>query len=191
VQRVSSMRTFLTLPTFMLGLAFAIAPVGGCDRVKTDQSKTSQSSPPAAKASVPAGFVIERSPDGAADVAAVKKSAVKAGDDVVVRGIVGGAEQPFTADRAVFQIMDSSVMTCDKMGMADCKTPWDACCHQDEAKAKGATVQVVDAAGNPLKGTLEGVGGLKPAKEVIVKGKARTVDGKSFVIDATSVFVKG
>lgn len=177
-------------PARGLVLACGLALVG-CDKSKPEAKV--EPPPAAERAAIPAGFVLASVPADARDVAAVKAAGVKDGDEVVVRGVVGGAERPFDAARAVVQIIDPAVQTCDKMGMGKeaCSTPWDACCHQDDAKARGATVRVVDAAGTPLAGTLEGVGGLKPLREIVVKGKARTGGGKSLVVDATNVWVKG
>lgn len=167
----------------LLGLAL----VAGCEK---DQPAAAVA-PPADKASVPAAFVLAAAPEGAQDLAALKTGGVTDGQEVTVRAVVGGSVKPFVGNRAVVQVIDPSVETCDRMKGDPCKTPWDACCHPDDAKAKGATVQVVGADGQALKGTLEGVGGLSPLKEVVVRGKARMEGGKALVIDATNVWVKG
>ena len=167
----------------------AVAIVVGCDR--REQSGGATASPATVTAVVPAGFVLNKAPEGAKDVAAVRSGGVKDGDELVVRGVVGGSVQPFVGGRAVVQIIDPSIPTCDKMpGEEGCKTPWDACCNKSDITARSATVEVVDAGGNPLKGTLQGVGGIKPLSEVIVRGKARTEGGKSLVVDASGIYVK-
>ncbi|HEX8913714.1 MAG TPA: hypothetical protein VF796_15245 [Humisphaera sp.] len=183
----------------LASLAVLLAAVG----CKSEEAKGPAASKPAVAvqipapggpaAAVPADFVLKAEPEGAKDLVAVKAAAA-AGDDVVARCVLGGTEQPFGGQWATVQVIDPTVMTCNKMGMADCPTPWDACCHQKEAKAKGASVRVVGADGKPLAGTLQGVGGMKPGSEVVVKGKAKFEgDGekKSLVIEASNVWVKG
>jgi hypothetical protein len=183
------MRSLLT--TVAAALTVGLVLAAGCDKPQAAAPGGPAAAASAAgQAVTPAGFVLDKAPDGVKDVAAVKAAGVKDGDTVIVRGVVGGSEKPFVGTRAVVQIIDPGVQTCDKMPGENCKTPWDACCNQDDAKAKGATVQVVDAAGNPLKGTLEGVGGLKPLAEVVVRGKARMEGGKVLVVDADAIYVK-
>lgn len=167
----------------------------GCDQPAQQaspgqQPQTQQAAAPAGpRAELPAGFVLDKAPEGATDLVAAKKDA-KEGDTVTVRGVVGGTESPFTADRALFVILDPAAQTCDKVPEESCKTPWDACCDADVA-FKRATVQVVDKDGKPVTGGLEGVAGLKPMARVVVTGKVRTVGEKNMVIDATGLHVGG
>lgn len=165
----------------------------GCEKTQpvAQDPPHQQRAAPGPAAAVPADFVLKKAPEGAKDLVAAKKDA-KDGEEVVVNAVVGGSAEPFTAGQAVMQVMDPSVMTCDKMGMNKdvCPTPWDACCHQADVKKKDATVRVVDSEGKPLAGTLEGVGGIAPGKAVVVKGKAHVQEGK-LVIDASNVYVKG
>jgi hypothetical protein len=171
--------------TKCIAWTLALAAIGlGCER----QSDKPVSTPPAAQVAVPAGFILAQEPAGARPLADVKSSA-KDGDDVVIRAVIGGSENPFVATRAVVQIIDPGVKTCDQTPGDSCKTPWDACCDQDNVKAKGATLQVVDTAGKPLAGTLQGVGGLKTLSHVVIVGKAKS-DGPALLINATGVFVK-
>jgi hypothetical protein len=175
----------------VVAASLGVTLVAGCDKSEP-QVTTGGPAPAAVSAAtaLPVGFVLDISPDGAKDLAAVKAAGIKDGDEVIVRGVVGGSEKPFVDNRAVVQIIDPSVTTCDKMPGESCATPWDACCSPDDVKVKSATVQVVDAGGQPLKGTLEGVGGVKPLSEVVVRGKARTEGGKALVIDAIGLYVK-
>ena len=163
----------------------------GCDEPQSQTPASHQATAAASsQAAVPSGFVLDKAPDGAKDLAALKTSAVKDGEQIVVRGVVGGSEHPFVNNRAVVRVIDTSVTTCDKQPGDSCETPWDACCDADNAKKKATTVQVVDAAGSPLRGTLEGVGGLKPLSEVVVRGTARLEGGTNLVIDAAAIHVK-
>ena len=183
------MRNLLKTVVMTGTLALGVALVAGCDKGQTAGPDAPKAAAVGPQAAAPAGFVLDKAPEGAKDVGAVKAAGVKDGDEVVVRGVVGGSASPFVNNRAVVKIIDPAVITCDKMPGDTCKTPWDACCYQDDATARGATVQLVDAGGSPLKGTLEGLGGLKPLSQVVVRGKARMEGGKSLVIDATNVYV--
>jgi hypothetical protein len=174
--------------------ALLVMRLFGCDKAQEQAAAPNAPAvrkPAGPPAAVPADFVLKKSPEAAKNLADAKKEA-KDGDEVVVTAVVGGSAEPFTAGQAVMQVVDPSVLTCDKMGMGKdvCPTPWDACCHQADVKQKDATVRVLNAEGKPLNGTLEGVGGIAPGKTVIVKGKAHLQDGK-LVIDANNVFVKG
>jgi hypothetical protein len=118
------------------------------------------------------------------------KAGVKDGDEVVVRGMVGGREDPVAAGEATVTLLDAATVTCDKMGMDKdaCKTPWDACCDKD-LPAKIATVQVLGADGKPLKASLASAG-VQPMKQLVVAGKARVpADGKGLVIEASKIHV--
>ncbi len=172
----------------LLSLGIGMFLAVGCD--KQNAAAPTDAKPAAsAQAATPAGFLLEKAPDDAKDLLAVKSAGPKNGDEVVVRAIVAGSEHPFVGNRAVVQVIDPSATTCDKMPGDSCKTPWDICCNPGEAKTKGATVQLVDAGGAPLKGTLEGVGGMKPMSQIVIKGKAR-MEGEAMVIDATALHVK-
>ena len=165
-------------------LSIALLAVAGCDRSDT-ASKNPEA--PAATAALPAGMMVETAPADAKGVIELK-GAAKDGDEVVIRGVVGGTEDPVAANQAIVTLVDAGVTTCDKMEGDTCKTPWDACCEKD-LPAKTATVQVVGADGKPLKGSLASAG-VKPLKQVVVAGKARVpADGKALVIEATKIHV--
>ncbi|MBX3376259.1 MAG: hypothetical protein KF678_04565 [Phycisphaeraceae bacterium] len=120
----------------------------------------------------------------------VKKSA-KAGDTVVIQGLVGGSRDPFIAGRAVFTIVGSGLKPCvtDK-GEACCNTPWDYCCDtKEDIAAHAATIRVVDEGGAPLKASIKGQHGIKELSEVVIVGSIAQVDGKVLVVNATGVFV--
>ena len=139
---------------------------------------------------LPAGLVIEQAPEGAREVADVRKAAD--GDVVVVRGRIGGQRKPFTAGRAQFQLVDLAVSTCDKMPDDHCPTPWDMCCEPTKDIADNSvTVQVVGAGDRPLRAELSGVGGMKPMSEIAVKGVVKkSADGKAVMVNATQIHVK-
>ena len=181
-------RNLLAVALFAIAATIFVA----CDDTEPSQPSATQ----AATATdgpadaLPAGLILDKSPDAPQDVVAVQKSA-KAGDTVTLRGRVGGTEKPLADNRAIVTVVDPSVTTCEKMPGENCQTPWDACCDPDATK-KSATIQVVGADGRPLKAPLTGVGGIAPLKELIVTGKVRAAaDSGALVVDATGIYVKG
>ncbi len=108
-----------------------------------------------------------------------------------MQGRIGGGVNPFVAERAVFTLADLSLPPCDANPDDKCPTPWDYCCEpQDKIVAASVSVQVADDAGKPLKLGLNGVNGLRPGGELIVKGRVASKDGNSLVVSATTIFVK-
>ena len=73
--------------------------------------------------------------------------------------------------------------TCDEKDDDNCPTPWDVCC-EDRNKIKSSTmsVQVLDANGSIIKGTLDGVSGIKSGKSVKVKGTLDRTSTHDFII---------
>src|SRR5437762_13832163 len=80
--------------------------LGGCEK-SANPGGTSAST---ARAALPADFFLSREPAEVRDVADVRSNA-KAGEPVVVRGRIGGAD-PFGKDRAIFKMVDRSLKTC-------------------------------------------------------------------------------
>ncbi len=161
----------------------------GCDRAETAATAPS----PAAKAQageLPAGLILSSMPAGAQTVKQVRTGA-KDGQEVVVRGMIAGRVDPIAENRAILTLLDPSMKTCDTMAGDTCKTPWDACCETaEDIAANSVTAQVVDEAGTVLKRGLGGVAGVKPLKEVVVKGKLKvSPDGKAAVVDATGLYI--
>ncbi len=175
-----------------LTLAIACAAVFiGCDA--DDAPATAQPAAGEAAASLPANLFLAKAPDGAVELAAAKKSA-KPGDEIIVRGRIAGAPEPLAPNRAILTLLDGSVKTCNQMPGDACTTPWDACCEPRESlQANTATIQIVDAAGKPLKTTLRGVNGIEPLKELIIVGQVKEGGGgaSTLVINATEIYVKG
>jgi hypothetical protein len=161
--------------------------VTGCK----ESDDTATVTPAAPTEALPATLIATTQPSGdAQDVAALKKSA-KDGDRVVVRGRVGGTPKPLADNRAIMTVADLGLPTCEKTAMATCPTPWDSCCEPKEAlTASTATVQVVGADGKPLKATLDGAGGIKPLKQVVVAGVVKNPPGgEAMVIEASQIYV--
>lgn len=145
-------------------------------------------SPPSSSATTPqTAWLVSAMPDGAIDVAELKLTA-KEGDSVVIRGRIGGSTQPFAPDIAVFTIVDPAVPSCADAADDHCATPWDYCCETPESMARTtATIQVLDAAGQPISGTVESAG-LAPLDTVVVVGTVGPrPDPRVLTIRATGV----
>lgn len=181
-------------------LAAVAAAVAGCDGGKSEgpapaPSPAPNQAPPDAGGALPDAVRVAKAPAGTAvGVGALKKSA-KEGDEVVLRGIVGGAVDPFVAGRAVMTVADPTAIThCAAMDMGKdgCKTPWDYCCTpREELLANTATVRVAGPDGRPMKAGLKGWKGVEPLKTVVVRGVVGPrPDPAVLVVDAREIFVE-
>lgn len=134
------------------------------------------------KASLPHGLIVESGLGEALSVNEVRTNYSK-DQEVIVEGFIGGRKRPFTKNSAIFILGDHSLETCDEIPGDNCPTPWDVCC-EDRKKIVNSTmsVQLLDANGSLLVGTLEGVAGLKSGSKVKVRG---SLDEKS----STSAFI--
>ncbi len=149
------------LPAILLALALPVA----CGDSSAD-AKTTKS----ASAAVPERFFLVETPAGAVDVTAAHAS-VKDGEEVVVRGVVGGSEQPFVAGLAAFTIVDPALKSCEDDGMG-CKTPWDYCCVDPTTLAKGSATIELREGEKLLAAAPRGFHGLDHLKTVVVAGTA-------------------
>src|SRR3954466_10961961 len=149
----------LRILTAAVALAVALA-VPGCDRGKPAASSTPTNAAPVPGA-LPQGLFLATAPADAKNVKDAKSS-LKPGDKVVLVGRIGGSEEPFVEERAIFTLVDRRLKTCDEgTDMATCKTPWDYCCDaREDIPANSATVQVAGPDGQPVKAELNGVRGL-------------------------------
>lgn len=161
----------------------------GCRQSDQAQSSTPGATQPAA--GLPSDLMLAESPAEPRDVVVVKQEA-KVGEDVVVRGRIGGRVQPFVEGRAIFQLVDSSLPTCSEIPGDGCKTPWDYCCEpKDQITARSMTIQVVGPDGKPLRTNLEGRGGLVPMAKVIIRGKVEQKPAdKTMVVSAEGIYVE-
>ena len=164
----------LTLTPMLLVVAASLVACGG---------GSSDPSPVATATS----WLIDDAPSDARNVAEVKKTA-REGDEVVVRGRIGGRRDPINYETAVFLMMDPLMKACRPE--EGCPTPWDYCCVAAQAKAENnATVQVVDESGVPLELNVE-EHGLIPLAEIIVVGTVGPRAGDAvLVIKAKKVHV--
>jgi hypothetical protein len=145
------------------------------------------------KAPLPSGFFVGTQPESAKDVSEARKAGggepIKAGDEVVLRGRIGGSKEPFVAGRAVFTLMGRALKACNENPDDKCSRPWDYCCEtKADILANSVTVQVVDAKGQILKTDMKGRRGLKELTEIVVVGKVSLADGKAVVVNAQAVY---
>jgi hypothetical protein len=128
-------------------------------------------------------------PEGVRSVAEAKGS-VKAGDQVALRGRVGGTSQPFIDGRAAFTIVDNSLKACSDIPGDMCRQPWDYCCETSDSLARHtATISVVSADGKPLRTSLRGLGGIEELSDVVVVGKVAQAEGNVLLVHAESIYV--
>ena len=158
--------------------------LGGCGKSDTPA--------PGASAKLPEGLMLTAAPGDAKNLIDVKTSA-KEGDIVTIKAVVGGTMNPFVENRAIVQVIDPSQKSCRDLPDDACETPWDYCCVPQEDLTKNmATIQVLDAAGQPVKIGLDQAKALKPLDEIVVTGKVGPrPDPKVLVIHATGIHVSG
>jgi len=144
----------------------------------------------AAKADgAPASWLLTSAPADPATLSEAKATAVE-GDMITIRGRIGGRNTPIAPDSAVFTIVDLSLPFCGQMDAEDgCKTPWDYCCEtKDTITAHSATIQLVDAKGNPIE-TNPIDAGLHALDEVIVVGTVGPrPNADVFTVRATGIY---
>ena len=182
------MRTTWTLcGALAVGLA-----LGACGEKAPETGSAGAAKPvPPAQDALPAGLMLSASPGDAADVTSVKATA-REGDTVIVRGRIGGGDEPFVSGVSAMTIADRKLVPCSEMEMEDgCKKPWDYCCASPDELSKGlATIQVVGDDGRPLRADFR-TAGLAELATVVVEGKVGPrQDPKVLVVSAEGIFVE-
>ncbi|MGD8450679.1 MAG: hypothetical protein PVJ57_02575 [Phycisphaerae bacterium] len=168
------MQTLRKLFGFSLPL-LAVVALGGCD-AKPPAAGESASKDTTAAAALPADLFLAAEPADAVGVRAAKAQA-KAGQELTVRGRIGGRKDPFVQGSAMFLLVDRALPTCQEKHGNGCPTPWDYCCEpREDVLASTATVQVNDKDGRPLRLDLNGEHGLVPGAEVVVAATVASVD---------------
>lgn len=182
-----------TTRTVLLAALLAVAMTGcredGHDHEHGDGSGIGPSMQGGASTeALPNGLILTEQPADAKELTAALDAASD-GDEVTVRGEIGGRVDPFVAGRAVMILVDLSVPDCNAKGDDHCATPWDYCCEPKENLARNsATVQVSNAEGKVLKADLKGAGGIAPGARVVVQGKLAK-NGPARTIHATGIYV--
>jgi hypothetical protein len=165
--------------TLVIGILVTAVFISGIVGAQTKQSRSS--------AGLPSDLFVKALPDNPVDVGEARKTAQQ-GQQIVLRGRIGGMPNPFADKYAIFVLSDLNLLMCEEK----CATPWDYCCTpREKILANVATVQVVDGRGKPLNVSIKGVSGLNPLSEVVVRGLVAKQDGKTLIVNAQNIFVGG
>ena len=169
----------------------AVLAISGCGDSSTSQKSTNAITPATGGEPLPANLILKEAPAGAKDVGTLKKEA-REGDAVVIRGQVGGSkDDDFNQGRAAFTIVDMKLPACSMKPGDTCETPWDFCCESKESLAANtAMIQIVDAAGKPLKATVQGKDGIDHLSVLVVKGTVAKREEQNLVVNATGIYVE-
>jgi len=184
MQKKMAQYTYQTWPGILvLGLTLFLTACGQ----KSDEDATT----PAAAKPLDSIQLLDTRPTGALAVKAAREQ-LKPGDEAVVYGQIGGADEPFFAGYAGFVLGDTAILFCDEMGDDHCASPWDACCEDpDKLKASRASVQFVDAEGLPLETSLKGQPGLEPLRKITVTGKVAAASSpENLIIEARAFYLE-
>ena len=161
-------------------LAFALLIVAGCSESNSNPiNNQTQNSTQNEMAS----WVLTSEPQGAVSVTEAK-SIAKEGDEIVIRGRIGGRPNPMDAASPVFTIVDLELEYCGQNTSDGCTSPWDYCCETpDTISTNSATIQVVS------DDTVDLTSELEPLDEVILRGTVgpRT-DERLLIIRANGVY---
>lgn len=134
-------------------------------------------------------LLMKEAPSGAEGVIAVRESA-KDGDEVMIEGRIGGSIDPWVDGRAVFTMVDRSLVPCNERPGDDCSTPWDYCCDTDRLPKSKVTVKFADAAGKTLPTDARQLLGVKELQTVIVAGKAKRDDEGNLTVLAKGIYIQ-
>jgi hypothetical protein len=181
----------LPLLTTFACAALAMSLMIPACRDRSDDADTSSNTGGTSTASLPAGLFLAAAPAGPVTVQQLKTQ-VQAGDEVVMRVVVGGEVNVFVPGRAIVKVIDTEMENlCLKPGDS-CKTPWDYCCATaEDLQRHRATVKVVDAQGKTLRVDLKGAGEIEEMKTLVVRGVvAQGSDEKNLVVNAQGIYVE-
>lgn len=161
----------------------------GCSDSTSPAEPMSSTQSSATQPATPA-WILTEMPAGAQGVAELKPNA-KESDRIVLRGRIGGSANPLSNASPIFTIVDAAIPSCADNPDDHCKTPWDYCCEpRSILTANSATIQLIDAGGNPLVANPAAL--LSPLDEIIVVGTvAPRANGDVLLVKATGVFCIG
>jgi hypothetical protein len=165
--------------------ASSLISFSGCsDSGSSSQSQTSSSEntdQPTSHA-----WVLSSMPSGDVSVTDAKTMA-KEGDQIVIRGRIGGRRSPISTDSPVFTLVDLGLEYCGQSDDDKCGTPWDYCCEtQGTIVSNSATVQVL---GDSIDFASAGI---EPLDEVVLIGTVGPrPDEQVLTIRATGIYQVG
>jgi hypothetical protein len=142
----------------------------------------------AASADIDAALLLDKEPQGAVDVLALRKE-VQDQQEVVVVGRIGGRVNPWVKGTAVFPIVDRSLKPCNEIEGDTCETPWDYCCEADLPKAT-LLVMLVDENGKVIKQDPRKLLNVKELQTVVVPGIARRDKAGNVTVRATRIHIR-
>ncbi len=174
--------TLMLIALLMLSLTF----LNGCSK-----SEDSQAEDTSTDSTLPETLFLAQVPTGIQTISQLKED-VEAGDEVVVRAVIGGRKNAFVANRAVMTVVDATLAN-KCLGEDDhCSTPWDYCCAPaEELLPEMATIRITGSGTNPLKIDLSSISQLKPLNTLVIKGTVGPRPDKStLVINATGIFAE-
>ncbi len=168
-----------TIPT-LTTLAISTLMLIGCEEGTSTVQIAAESGTPT--------WVLSSAPEGALSVTDAKASASE-GEQVVLRGRIGGRKEPLTEGSPVFTVIDLAIPYCGELSDDACRTPWDYCCETPEAIAtNSATIQIVDASGQPIANN-SAIQGLSALDEVIVVGTVAPRPNQNVLtVQATGIY---
>ena len=163
-----NVRTLAALPLIAaLGLLGSCGESGGDGSASTTPVSTSASGTTAPGDS--SEWLLDAAPENVVDIAATKILAAE-GDEITLRGIIGGRMDAMNDEAAFFVMMDAGLTNPCLADDDHCPTPWDYCCMPlDTINANNATVRLVGAGGGMREINLRDHG-FRELDEVIVVG---------------------
>lgn len=177
---MTTIQTLRRTPALLLTALLLVLTACGGEEATQEVESASQ---------LPEAVFLTQAPEGIQSITALKANA-KEGDEVVVRVIVGGSENPIVAGRASASIIDASVENACLGEDDHCPTPWDYCCTpQESLTANLATLRVTDETGKVLKAEL--APRIKPLTTLVVKGiVGPRPDEQVLAIDAQGIYIE-
>ena len=165
-----------------------LAIAAGCSDTGTDTASNTVT--PAQQVPLPDGLIVAEAPADAMSIAELKAED-HTGDEVVITGRIGGREEPFVADRAMFTMTDLALPVCDESSeMPACETPWDSCCEvPEDIMANMISVQVNDENAAVVKRGLQGESGLDPMATLTIRGTVAQQDDNVVILNAEEIYV--
>lgn len=166
-------------------LAFAAAVLTGCAKSEGEQPAQPDASASQPSTTAPA-WILASEPAGALSINQVKESA-KEGDEIIIKGRIGGRHAPMSPESPVFTIVDLGLAYCGQDNDDACGTPWDYCCETPDTIAENAaTVQVLGDSVDLSAAEL------KPLDEVVLIGTVGPrPDQRVLTILATGLYPTG